>query len=52
MLTINQCRDVLEKNNSKKYTDESIAAIRDFLYKLAMLNVEHIKQQKQNNLHK
>ena len=45
MLTIKQCRVILEKDSIKKYTDEEITAIREFFYKLAKLNIEHIKEQ-------
>ncbi len=50
MLTINQCREKLEKNSDKKYTEIEVVTIRDFLYKLAQLNVKYIKQQQLNNL--
>ena len=45
MLTIKQCCQILEKESDKKYNDEEVSMIREFLYKLAKLNVEHIKFQ-------
>lgn len=42
MLTIKQCREKLNENGIE-FTDEQIVAIRDFLYKLARINVDYVK---------
>jgi uncharacterized protein YpuA (DUF1002 family) len=56
MLTIKQCREKL-KNNGVEFTDEQVLAIRNFLYKLAKINIDYIKdkikenEQKSNPIH-
>ncbi len=56
MLTLKQCREKLY-NNGKEYTDEQVLAIRDYLYKLARIKLDFIKEklkeneQKGNSLH-
>lgn len=40
MLSIQECRKTLEKNG-KKYTDEQIATIRDKLYLIADVQMNH-----------
>jgi len=45
MLTLKECR---EKLQNKTYSDEEILAIRDFLYKLAKLNVQYIWKKRCN----
>jgi hypothetical protein len=46
MLTIKECREKLQNTT---YSDEEILAIRDFLYKLAKLNVQYIKETLKEN---
>jgi hypothetical protein len=51
MLTIQKCREILEKNNEdlpkeekKINTDEEIIAIREWMYKMAKINIDYIKE--------
>ena len=46
MLTLKECREKLQNTT---YSDEEILAIRDFLYKLAKLNVQYIKETLKEN---
>jgi hypothetical protein len=48
MLTIKECREILNEEK-RKYTDEEVKAIRDFLYKLGLLNIEIIKHKLKEN---
>ena len=48
MLTLKQCRDKL-KEDGKGFTDEQILAIRDYLYKLARINIDYIKEKTKKN---
>lgn len=48
MLSIEECKKVLEKNG-EKYTDNEIKAIRDFLYKMAKIVDEAYIAKKINN---
>lgn len=42
MITIEKCKEILNANDSnRKYTNEEVKIIRDFLYKAA--NLEHEK---------
>jgi hypothetical protein len=50
MLTLEKCREILEKNNQdlsqeemKIYSDEEIILIRDFLYKMARIYIDYIR---------
>ncbi|HBG69939.1 MAG TPA: hypothetical protein DHV29_09735 [Bacteroidales bacterium] len=57
MLNIKECRELL-KEKGKAYNDDQVQAIRDFLYNLARINVQYIKEklrqneQKGNIIHK
>ena len=57
MLNIKECRELL-KEKGKTYNDDQVQAIRDFLYNLARINVQYIKEklrqneQKSNIVHK
>lgn len=46
MLSIAECRKVLNVEKDK-FTDDEIGKLRDFLYLIAEIEIEHI--QKQNN---
>ena len=53
--TLEQCRKILGVS-AKEYTDEQLYKIRDFLYTIALLNTQYIKQnlkdeQTSNSLH-
>lgn len=41
-ISIEQCKKMLNKNGSN-YTDEEVEKIRDFLYVLVHIEMEHIK---------
>jgi hypothetical protein len=41
-LSLNECKTVLNAEGNK-YTDEQILMIRDYLYKLAAIEIEHFK---------
>ena len=56
MLTINQCKDILEENSTKKYTDEEVKQIRYLLYKIGhleyeLLTLNKLKNGKSNIIH-
>jgi len=57
MLTLKECKEKLQ-NKDKIYSDEEVLAIRDYLYHLARINIQYIKEtlkeneQKSNPLHK
>jgi len=56
MLSIEKCKKILNKKE-KKYTDEQIKKLRNFLYILAEIDYNNFKEnliyeQKSNNLHK
>jgi len=42
MINIEQCRKILN-NGERKYKDEEIRQIRDFLYQLANLEINELK---------
>jgi hypothetical protein len=48
MLTINECKRILNKEKDK-YTDNEIVLIRDYLIKLGQINVAVITNLKENN---
>jgi len=48
MLNIKECR-VLLKEKGKTYNDDQVQAIRDFLYQLARINVQYIKEKLRQN---
>lgn len=48
MLNLKQCKEIL-KETGKKYHDEEVLAIRDFLYKLAQINVQYINEKLKEN---
>jgi len=48
MLTIKECKEKL-KNENRAYTDEEILAIRDYLYKLARINIDFINEKRKEN---
>jgi len=48
MLTINECKEKL-KNDKIEYNDEEVQAIRDYLYKLAHINIDFINEQRKEN---
>jgi len=48
MLTINECKEKL-KNDEKEYSDEEVQAIRDYLYTLASINIDFIKEKQKGN---
>jgi hypothetical protein len=39
-LSVSQCREILEKNGGKKYTDEQILQIREVLHFFAELDYQ------------
>ena len=41
-ISFKECKAILNVNGNS-YTDEEILKIRDYLYKLAVIEVEHIK---------
>ena len=41
-ISLKECKTVLNQNGNS-YTDEEILKIRDYLYKLAAIEVEHFK---------
>jgi len=43
MINIEQCKKVLN-NGERKYKDEEIKMIRDFLYQLAELEINELKK--------
>lgn len=45
MITLKRCRELIDKGK-KKFSDEQLEKIRQFLIQLAQLNVEIINQQK------
>lgn len=56
MLSVEKCKELLCKNG-KTYTDEQIIAIRDFCYKLAVIEYEEYlntihNEKASDNLHK
>jgi len=44
MLSIEKCKQILKQNNYN-YTEEEIKIIRDYLYKVANLNLINFKSQ-------
>ncbi|HBG69196.1 MAG TPA: hypothetical protein DDX57_00220 [Bacteroidales bacterium] len=48
MLNIKECRELL-KEKGKTYNDDQVQAIRDFLYNLARINVQYIKEKLRQN---
>ncbi|MCX6258656.1 MAG: hypothetical protein NTW49_12280 [Bacteroidia bacterium] len=48
MLTLKKCKEKLEKSK-KTYSDEEVQVIRDYLYKLASINVDFIKEKTKRN---
>ena len=48
MLTINECKEKL-KNVDRTYNDEEVQTIRDYLYKLARINIDFIKEKRKEN---
>ena len=48
MLNIQECRELL-KEKGKTYNDDQVQAIRDFLYNLARINVQYIKEKLRQN---
>jgi hypothetical protein len=48
MLTLKECKEKL-KDDNRTYTDEEVLAIRDYLYKLASINVQYIKETLKEN---
>lgn len=58
MLSIKQCRNILNKNETQtKYTDQEVKQVRTLLYKLAELDYQTFtkkmnEDEKRNNIHK
>ena len=46
MIPLKLCKEILNKGN-KKYTDEEIEMIRDFLYQMGLIQIE-IENNKDN----
>lgn len=44
MLTLEQCKKILNDGSKRKFKDEEVKQLREFLYQLAELQLE-IKQQ-------
>lgn len=40
MITLELCRQVLNKNGKKEYTDKDIERIREFLYRVGEIQIE------------
>jgi len=56
MLSIKQCKAILEKNGNK-YTEAQVKALRELLYKLGEIEYNYFKDtmknaEKSHNLHK
>jgi hypothetical protein len=47
MISLELCKKILCKNG-KKYTDEQIKQIREYLYQLAKIDIENFKNLKSN----
>jgi hypothetical protein len=45
MLSLDLCKSILNKNG-KKYTEEQVKQIREYLYQLAKIDVEFFKIKK------
>tara|TARA_X000000950_G_C13889314_1_gene650185 strand:+ start:1971 stop:2120 length:150 start_codon:yes stop_codon:yes gene_type:complete len=41
MLSVKKCKKILEDNSSKKYTDDEVQQIREFLYKSSEIIIEN-----------
>ena len=48
MLSIEQCREILNAGE-RKYSEEEIIKIRDFVYQLAKIDVEFFMREKNKN---
>jgi len=46
MLSLKKCRQIIDPK-SKKYSDEQVISIRDYLTKIAKLNVQLYLEQKE-----
>jgi len=44
MLTLEQCKKILNNGSNRKYKDEEVKQLRDYLYQLAELQLE-LKQE-------
>jgi DNA-directed RNA polymerase subunit F len=43
MLTIQECKKILEKDGTK-YSDEEVEILRDILYKIAEIDIQQINK--------
>jgi len=48
MLPLKECKEKLQ-NTDKTYSDEEVLAIRDYLYQLARINIQYIKETLKEN---
>jgi len=46
MVSMEMCKKILTKNG-KKYTDEQIKQVKDYLYQIAKIDIENFKNIKQ-----
>jgi len=47
MLTVSECKKILNKNG-KKYSDNEIEEIRDFLCEIAQIEVKNLEKQERD----
>lgn len=40
MITLELCRQILNKNGKKEYTDKDIERVREFLYRIGEIQIE------------
>ena len=48
MLSLEKCKKILNKNG-KKYTDDQVEKIREFLYTMAMIEYRRYEKKKQQD---
>ena len=48
MLSIEKCKEILEKNGGNDYTDEQVENIREILYGFAAIDYDVFKNKKYN----
>jgi hypothetical protein len=46
MISLEKCKQILNKGQKKKYTDEEVLKIRDFLNRMAEIEIEAVRMQK------
>lgn len=48
MLSLEKCKEILEKNGGNDYTDEQVEKIREILYRFAAIDYDVFKNKKYN----